>query len=43
MSDYPKEGMRYEQALKTATRHVREGSGHVAGSMVDQVRRAEGS
>ena len=39
----PKLGMRYKDALKTAIRHAKEGSGAVTGSMVDQVQRHEGT
>lgn len=39
----PKEGMRYNDAIKTAIRHAKEGSGRIAGSMVDQVQRHEGT
>jgi len=42
MTKYPKIGMRYEQALKTAIRHKKEGSGHIVESMTNQVRMAEG-
>jgi type III secretion system FlhB-like substrate exporter len=36
-------GMKYQDALKTAIRHVKEGSGRIAGSIVDQVERYEGA
>lgn len=40
--NHPKLGMKYEDAKRTAIRHVKEGSGNVAGSMVEQVRKHEG-
>lgn len=43
MSNYPKLGMTYKQAIKTATRHAKEGSGHIVESMVNQVARHEGN
>lgn len=42
MSELPKTGMRYSQALKTAIRHKREGSEKIVQSMVNQVRLHEG-
>lgn len=41
MSD-PKVGMRYKDAIKTATRHAKEGSHNIVDSMTNQVRRHEG-
>ena len=40
---YPKLGMKYQQGIKTATRHAKEGSGQVVESMANQVRMHEGS
>lgn len=40
---YPKLGMTYKQAIKTATRHAKEGSQHVVASMANQVRLHEGN
>jgi hypothetical protein len=34
--------MHYNKAIRTAIRHATEGSGHIAGSMVNQVQRCEG-
>jgi hypothetical protein len=43
MSNFPKLGMKYEQAIKTAIRHGKEGSGDIVHSMANQVRLAEGT
>jgi hypothetical protein len=43
MVKYPKVGMKYEQAKKTAIRHGKEGSVHLVNSMTNQVRLAEGN
>lgn len=40
--DHPKTGMRYEQAIRTATRHAKEGSRHIVESMANQVATHEG-
>jgi len=42
MVKHPDVGMRYQDAVKTATRHVKEGSANVANSMINQVARHEG-
>ena len=42
MSKDPSVGMRYKDALKTATRHVKEGSNSTAEAMVRQVQAHEG-
>lgn len=41
--EHPKVGMRYSDAVKTATRHAKEGSMHIVDSMANQVRMHEGS
>jgi len=40
--EQPKHGMRYGDAIKTATRHAKEGSDHLVASMANQVERHEG-
>ncbi len=42
MVTHPKEGMRYKDAIKTATRHSKEGSAETVNSMAEQVNRHEG-
>jgi hypothetical protein len=38
----PRVGMRYQDAVKTATRHAKEGSMHIVQSMANQVAAHEG-
>jgi hypothetical protein len=42
MADYPDIGMKYEQGIKTAIRHQKEGSQRIVESMTNQVRSCEG-
>ena len=42
MVTHPKIGMRYKDAIKTAARHAKEGSGRVVESMANQVKMHEG-
>lgn len=42
MPKYPKIGMKYSQAIKTAKRHAQEGSMNLVESMTNQVRLHEG-
>jgi hypothetical protein len=42
MSTYPDIGMKYEQGIKTAIRHSKEGSQRIVESMANQVRSYEG-
>ena len=41
--EHPKVGMRYQDAVKTATRHAKEGSGNIVQSMINQVQAHEGN
>lgn len=43
VSKLPKEGMNYEQAIRTAVRHGREGNAPLVNSMINQVKLAEGN
>jgi len=43
VSKYPTHGMKYDQAIKTAIRHGKDGAGNIVESMASQVQKAEGS